>query len=785
MERGIRGKRGARVPSAAPFGSGWPALLACGLWTAAGSLAAQAPTAPTLTGPESSMCAELLETSEDRRLGRAAPPTPSRAGGRPDRPASDLFCIELFSTPRARGASGVVQLTPPASPFGVSVTAQGHHRNLLTAWIRGLPEPAELGPYTTYVAWATPLVLDPVIKLGTVEAGVTALGEVTFNKYMILVTAEASPDVEERTGPLVLRGRSPSSLMEAHDMLARAPSAEQAAGMEMGAHEHGGAWEDPPMYPGVPMLAGMMSLQPDVSPLLPDGIALSDVPEVRPRQIVDLPDGGTLDLVADFARRRLQGQDVLMMAFNGQHPGPLIRVRQESTIFVNFENRIPLPTAIHWHGLRHDNRFDGVPGVTQDPVEPGETFRYTVHFPDAGIYWYHPHHREDVQQEMGLYGNMLVDAPDPDFYGPANQEEVLMLDDLLLGENGIVPFGDEAANYALMGRFGNMFLVNGEPSYTLDANQGDVVRFFLTNVSNTRTFNVSFQRAQEESADEGPPADADATSSDPLPIKVVASDVSRFEREVFTESVAIAPAERYVVDVRFPDAGRFALVNHVQGINHRMGLFLAERRELGIVEVSETATTADHSDAFAELRTHADVVDDIDRFRDRFDGPPDQELVLTLEVSDLPEPTEQSMLYDWVYFNPVEWTGTMPRMNWASSAQQLSWILRDPVSGAENMDIDWAFEVGDVVKIRVTNDRAAFHAMQHPLHIHGQRFLVLAQNGVPTDNLVWKDTVLLPTGSTTDILLDITNPGRWMVHCHIAEHLEAGMKFVFDVEDRR
>ena len=156
--------------------------------------------------------------------------------------------------------------------------------------------------------------------------------------------------------------------------------------------------------------------------------------------------------------------------------------------------------------------------------------------------------------------------------------------------------------------------------------------------------------------------------------------------------------------------------------------------------------------------------------------------MLTLEVDSLPLAIEQSMLYDWVYFNPVEWTGTMPVMNWATTGAEIGWILRDGVTGAENEQIEWRFRVGDVVKIRIHNDRGAFHAMQHPLHIHGQRFLVLEQNGVPNDNLVWKDTVLLPSGSTTDILLELSNPGRWMLHCHIAEHLESGMKFVFDVE---
>ena len=72
--------------------------------------------------------------------------------------------------------------------------------------------------------------------------------------------------------------------------------------------------------------------------------------------------------------------------------------------------------------------------------------------------------------------------------------------------------------------------------------------------------------------------------------------------------------------------------------------------------------------------------------------------------------------------------------------------------------------------------------MQHPIHLHGQRFLVLSVNGVPNDDPVWKDTVLLPAGAAVDILLDPTNPGRWMLHCHIAEHLSADMMTRFDVE---
>ena len=712
----------------------------------------------------SPLCADRPPVTGSQLSIRPPSERPSRAGTRPDRPASDLLCIDLFSTANGRDASGVIELTRPWSPFGVTVTPQGHHRQQLKAWISGLPELSTLGPYRAYIAWATPLELDPVIKLGVVSDGENELGEVAFNKFMVLITAEPSLEVDQRSGPLILRGRSPSSRMEAHDLMALAPAAE-AGVVTTSLTEN--VWDLPPMYEGVPMLPGVMATRPRSSPLLPTDTA--DIPRALPSEVVELPDGGTLDLFAGFVRREIQGRELTMLAFNNQHPGPLIKVKKGATIFVNFTNETSLPTAVHWHGVRLENRYDGVPGLTQEAVEPGQTFRYQIYFKDAGIYWYHPHHREDVQQELGLAGNILVTPISTDYYSPVNREEVVMLDDLVLTQDGTVPFGLESSNYMLMGRFGNLFITNGEPEYSLEINAGEVVRFHFTNASNTRTFNISFRPRTEPDANV-------------VPIKVVGSDVGKLEHEVIVESIVLAPAERYVVEVFFDKAGSYELTNHVQGINHRMGVFLEEISILGTITVSESQTAVDHHQAFETLRTNLDVIADIDRYRSHFDRPVDHELVLTLEVDSLPPAIEQSMLYDWVYFNPVEWTGTMPVMNWSTTGAEVEWILRDAVTGDENTEVNWSFQVGDVVKIRIHNDRGAFHSMQHPLHIHGQRFLILEQNGVANNNLVWKDTVLLPAGSSTDILLELSNPGRWMVHCHIAEHLESGMKFVIDVE---
>ena len=156
--------------------------------------------------------------------------------------------------------------------------------------------------------------------------------------------------------------------------------------------------------------------------------------------------------------------------------------------------------------------------------------------------------------------------------------------------------------------------------------------------------------------------------------------------------------------------------------------------------------------------------------------------MLTLRTQGLPFVTRRLMELDSIYFAPVEWAGTMPMMNWASTGRQVTWVLRDPATGRENMDVDWRFKRGAAVKIRLSNERKSFHAMQHPIHLHGQRFLVLAVNGVPSENVAWKDTVLIPAGATVDLLVEMTNPGRWMLHCHIAEHLSADMMMAFTVE---
>jgi FtsP/CotA-like multicopper oxidase with cupredoxin domain len=133
---------------------------------------------------------------------------------------------------------------------------------------------------------------------------------------------------------------------------------------------------------------------------------------------------------------------------------------------------------------------------------------------------------------------------------------------------------------------------------------------------------------------------------------------------------------------------------------------------------------------------------------------------------------------------PIEWEDTMAAHNRMTTPENMFWKLVDRETGKANHDIEWTFTAGDRVKIRIINEPHSDHPMQHPIHFHGQRFLILSRDSVPGKNLMWKDTVLIPAGQTVDILLDASNPGAWMAHCHIAEHLESHMMFNFFVQQK-
>ncbi len=660
------------------------------------------------------------------------------------------YCAELIPTPAYPRARAVMELMPVPSPFDVAVTRDGSARYRIVISIAGMPRQVahDNAAPPVYVAWMTTMDLDSVVKLGPVMGGRTVLGETTRDQFRILISAERSAASRTRTGPLVFRGTSPGSRLLAHrDAISPFLAATMMAPM-------------PAM--GMPgMTAGpASSMVPDMAPFLPAVSGAMSLQPSRPREIVHLRSGDTLSLTAMRVRRTVAGRTFTAYAYNGQIPGPLIDVAQGTQVVVQFHNATDLASAVHWHGIRLDSASDGAVGISQDAVAPGGAFTYRVRFPDAGLFWYHSHEREDIQQPLGLYGNIIV-RPRASPPLRVNAERILAVGDMLLADSAPVPFGATGPTHVLMGRFGNIMLANGEAGYRDTVRRGAVVRYYLTNVSNARVLNLAFGNGR---------------------VKVVSAGAGPFVREVWATSVVIAPAERYVVDVRFSDTGVVAVTNRVQALDHLTGAIHPETDTVALVRVDPAAASPDNAADFAVVRLNDAMRAEMASYRRQFARPADKILRLEMRVVHLP-PSMSAMLGGASV--PVEWNDGMGAMNAMATSNDVTWVLRDSATGKENMDIAWRFQQGDVVKVRIYNDPVGPHAMDHPIHLHGQRMLVLSRNGVPNPYLAWKDTALIPAGQVTDLLFDLSNPGRWMLHCHIAEHRGAQMMMVLSVKPRR
>lgn len=486
----------------------------------------------------------------------------------------------------------------------------------------------------------------------------------------------------------------------------------------------------------------------------------------KPTEIVELNDGDTYDMEATIITQEVGNRTIKRLAYNGQIPGPILKVQKGAKVTVNFTNNIDMETALHSHGLRGDYLMDGAVPITS-AIPVGESFSYELEFPDTGVFWYHPHVREDYQQELGLYGNFIVE--EDGYWNEVNQEEYLILDDYL--EDG--DFSREFVSNTLMGRFGDTLLINDQEDYVVNVEQGKVARIFLTNVANTRTFDVSFEGAET---------------------KLVGGDLGRIEKEAMVDDVIIAPAERYIVEVLYSEAGTYPILHRGKQIG---GVFVK-------------AGSGNETETFSRLRNNASDYTDIrNNVATLMAQEPDKNLRLTLEMKGMMGnmmrggmQSDDDMMREHCQMMPemagcepyleesgehdeadgIEWEDSMAMMNQMSTDDTIEWIIEDTDTKKQNGDIDWSFATGDLVKVRIYNDENSAHPMQHPIHFHGQRFVVLARDGEVNDNLQWKDTVLIPKGQTVDLLVDMSNPGKWMTHCHIAEHLHSGMMFQFKVE---
>src|ERR687898_520297 len=279
---------------------------------------------------------------------------------------------------------------------------------------------------------------------------------------------------------------------------------------------------------------------------------IAGLPEASSPSVVRLHDGDSFDLRIHPVRKRIGDAEVRMLGYNGSIPGPTLLVDQGSEITVNVKNDGDVDATVHWHGLRLENRYDGVPEETQAPIAPGGTFSYRLRFPDPGLYWYHPHIREDYAQEMGLYAPIVVEPSDTSYWLPADRQMTITLDDVLIEDGKMATFSHSGPNFVAMGRFGNVMLINGETAFSGEAAVGEVVRLYLVNTANTRLFNFALTGAR---------------------MKLVGGDSGRVEREEFVEEVLLAPSERAVVDVLFDTPGDAHVEHRTPEHTYDLGAF--------------------------------------------------------------------------------------------------------------------------------------------------------------------------------------------------------------------
>ncbi len=204
--------------------------------------------------------------------------------------------------------------------------------------------------------------------------------------------------------------------------------------------------------------------------------------------------GEALRLTARAGSARISGATgpaTAVWGYDGMVPGPVLRYRQGERLLVEFRNELPEPTSVHWHGLRLPNAMDGVPLLTQPPVDPGAGFRYEFALQDAGSFWYHPHSRSAEQVDRGLAGALIVEEREP---LQVDRELLWVLDDWRLdSDGGIIEDFDNATDRAEAGRLGNRITVNGGPPPVLEARAGERIRLRLCNVANARIFGLVFE----------------------------------------------------------------------------------------------------------------------------------------------------------------------------------------------------------------------------------------------------------------------------------------------------
>jgi FtsP/CotA-like multicopper oxidase with cupredoxin domain len=434
------------------------------------------------------------------------------------------------------------------------------------------------------------------------------------------------------------------------------------------------------------------------------------------------------------ARLRGSGEPpTAIWGYDGVSPGPTLRVKQGEELKVRLVNELRQSTVVHWHGLRLPNAMDGVPHLTQMPIEPGTSFDYHFVPPDAGTFWYHSHFLSSEQLARGLYGILVIEEREP---VEVDRDVVLVVDDWrLLDDGAIQPSFGNFHDAAMAGRLGQYITLNSQDTLNLPVKTNERVRLRIVNTANARIFQFRIARHA---------ARVMAVDGQPCPPYFASGGRLR-----------LAPGNR--IDM-FLDAtlepGAYApiLVDDLRG---------------GEIEIGRVVY-----DAGAPLRA----------------GP----LPEAKPLADNPLPTRLDLGNALKLDVPLDgggmammmgrrgmMGGTMGGGNFRGfgiPSQGRIWALASVSSTGHDGPPLFTVARGRTVVLSFPNRTAFPHAM----HVHGHHFRQLA----PTAEgwrPYWLDTVIVDVERTERIAFVADNPGKWMIHCHMLEHQDSGMAAWFQV----
>ena len=416
--------------------------------------------------------------------------------------------------------------------------------------------------------------------------------------------------------------------------------------------------------------------------------------------------------------------------YNGTTPGPEIRVSKNETVKVRFTNELDEPTSIHWHGIRIVNAMDGVSGLTQDPVQPGDSFDYEFTVPDAGTFWYHAHNKSWEQVARGLYGSLIVDEPKP--LVDHDHDITLVIDDWRLGNDGTIhlasmgSFGD----WSHAGRLGNWLTVNGKSQPTIKLKQGEPYRLRLINASNARVLQI----------------DPNAIGA-----KIIGYDGFVFSepRDTVGEIISMTPAQRVDLIVtpteaatqKLNDVGDYAL----QEVSGRKALSMV------LFEVMQTEVKVDSPPIV--LSPNSIAAPNINS---------------ALEVPLLMEGGAMGGMGQMMHQGLMMDRGDIERTKQMWAFNGVANLGKEPL---------FRVKVGQTILLTASNQTGWLHGM----HVHGHHFQILKHNGKTPRHLDWRDTFNIDRDETVQIAFVADNPGKWLLHCHMLEHAAAGMNTWFEV----